>query len=149
MNPRRGLTWLSGAAFAAALVLCGVAAVQTLRLVQMEPAGARVTATVLAREMLLPAPGAALSESTVTLLVTDPELGTFTATTPHPPASLTEVWEGGPVAVTVDEAPGGAQHIAYRPTLLAARHRATLIALALALALGAGFAIAARLTRFP
>jgi len=130
-------------------VLTGIAAVQTLRLMRLEPSGVRVVATVLAREMRLPAPGAALSESTVTLLVTDPDLGTFTATTPHPPASLTEVWEGGPVAIAVNAAPGGAYGIAYRPTLLAARHRATLIALALALALGAGFAIAARLTRFP
>ena len=90
-------------------------------------------ATVIARQMRRPDPGAAYAASVVTLLINDPALGIFTVETPHPAATLTEIWQGGTVAITVSA--GTPPVIAYAPTIAQARQRATLIALAVALAL--------------
>lgn len=122
---------------AAALVLAVVAAWQTAELARLRPPGAVITATVLAREMRAPAPGA-VTQSTVILAV--PGLGIVT--TPHPPASLISLWPGATVAVYCHD--GG---IVYAPAIAERRHRATLIALACALAVATVSGLATRLTR--
>lgn len=99
-------------------------------------------ATVLARELRRPYPEAALAESVVVLSVTDPQGGTFEAVTPHPPATLTELWVGARIAVTVS---GNPPQVAYWPERPARVRQATLIALAIALGLAAVLGLLSRL----
>lgn len=119
---------------AAALVLSLVALWQTWRMDRLTPPGDPVMATVLSRELRRPYPQAALAESVVVLSLTDPQGRPFEAVTPHPPATLTELWPGARVRVTLS---GDPPRIAYWPQRPARDRRATLIALAIALGLAA------------
>ncbi|GAB4267875.1 MAG: hypothetical protein Kow0013_18190 [Pararhodobacter sp.] len=140
----RALDLLRGAALAAALVLCAVAALQTLRIARLTPAGTEATALVVSRDMRLPEPGAALSESTVTLLV-QTATGVSPRILPHPPASLVDLWTGAEIAVILTGE--GARDIAFAPARPEATRLATLIALAAMLALAAVTGLGARIVK--
>jgi hypothetical protein len=116
----------------AALVLCAVVAWQTWRLERLTPEGTATSAVVIAREMRRPFEGAALAESVVVLEVANPAGGRFAAVTPHPPATLTEIWVGATVEVAVIGTP---PQVAYQPMVPARQRRITIVALLVALGL--------------
>lgn len=128
-----------GAALVAALILAAVAIGLTLALARQWPAGTVTQATVLDRALLPPGPERAFSTSTVTLLINDPALGVFTVQTPHPPATRTDIWVGGPVEVAVR--PTQPPTVAYVPAKLERQRLATLIALAVAIGFAALFGL--------
>ncbi|WP_370208827.1 hypothetical protein [Pararhodobacter marinus] len=141
----RVLPFLTGASLAAALVLTGVSMVQTLGLMRARPPGTRVEATVLTVDLRPPTQTEPWYEGRARLFVSDPQLGTFTIATDHPPVSVTEIWPGALVEVAV--IPGHPPQVAYWPTARERRNRVTLIALALTLSVAAISGLATRMLR--
>ena len=135
---------MTGAALAAALVLTGVAAWQTVRIVQRTPPGTPTTARVLARSFRPPAPGM-LAESRVQVLVDLPGRGPVTLEVAHPPASLCAVHDGAILAMALTE--GDPPTLACMPQIPLQRRRATLVALVLALGVAALSSLAFRILR--
>ncbi|WP_334193358.1 hypothetical protein [Pararhodobacter sp.] len=142
---RRALPLVTGAALAAGLVLCLVAMLQSWQLHRLRPPGHRTEAVVLIADLRGPDRETPWPRGEVRLFISDSEAGTFTASLNHPPASLTEVWAGGTVAVAVT--PGDPPQVAFWPVIPEARRRVTLLALALTLALAAVSGLADRLMR--
>ena len=138
----RLLPWIAGTAMAAALVLTGVAMIQTLRLKDLRPQGIRAQATVMIVDLRAPDREQPWASGSVRLFVSDDEAGTFATNVPHPPASLTELWPGALVDVAV--LPGDPPQVAFWPVLPERRQRAVWIALAFTLALAAGSGLASR-----
>lgn len=145
----RVLSLVSGAAFAAALVLSLIAMAQTWSVYQRTPPGTEVEALVLTRDMGLRDglldPGASFRESIVTLMVSPPGQPPFTVVLPHPPHDLVEIWPGATLGVVLS--PDTPTQVAFAPLLPRARQHAVLIGLGGMLALGMASALAARFTR--
>jgi len=142
---RRALPFVTGAALAAALVLSGIALWQTARLIRLRPDGIRTLAVVMITDLRAPAPERPWAEGAVRLFVSDPETGNFAQEVPYPPATLTEIWAGGEVAIAMT--PGDPPQIAFWPTLAERRRIATLIALALTLAVAAVSGLTSRMLK--
>ncbi|MEZ5752196.1 MAG: hypothetical protein R3D60_09595 [Paracoccaceae bacterium] len=141
----RVLSLVSGAAFAAALVLSLIAMAQTWSVYQRTPPGTEVEALVLTRDIGPRDPGARFRESIVTLMVSPPGQPPFTVVLPHPPHDLVEIWPGATLGVVLS--PDTPTQVAFAPLLPRARQRAMLIALGGMLALGMASAAAARFMR--
>lgn len=144
LSVRRLFGLAAGAALVAALILAAVAIGLSLALARQWPRGIVTQATVLDRALLPAGAERAFAVSTVTLLINDPALGVFTVQTPHPPATLADVWVGGPVAVAVT--PANPPVVAFVPQKLARQRFATLIALAVAAGFTALFGLMALFT---